>query len=210
MDHFKSKRLVPTFQHWFHVANRRQPMAQSSPSASAFKRDLFRLYDKLTTFYLETGRLSLSSAEVKQFLEDVEGESFDVCQTSSGELMHKRYRIISTYALVLQNYGQVYQQTHFVDYRPHLVVAAGVIRHASLVGLACGPDEYGIYNLDMSRIDWQQAAFEAQRLAPGDRQRYTADSLRKMWRQGVKTLGGIARQSLIAKNFEFLRGRYRV
>ena len=210
MDHFKKKRLVPNFQHRFHIANRRQPMTQESHSAFVFKGDLFRLYDKLTTFYLETGKLSLSSAEAKQFLEDVEGEGFDVCQTSSGELKHKRYRIILTYALVLRNYGQIYQQTHYDDYRPRLVAAAGVIRHASLVGLARGPDECGIYNLDMSRLDWQQAAFEAQRLAPGDRQRYTADSLRKMCCQDLRTLGGIARQSLIAKNFELLRGRYRV
>ena len=210
MDHFKKKRLVPTFQHRFHVANRRQPMTQESPSAFVFKGDLFQLYDKLTTFYLETGKLSLSSAEAKQFLEDVEGESFDVCQNSSVELNGKRDRVFLTYALVLRNHGHVYQQTNYGDYRLHIVATAGVIRHASLVGLARGPDEYGIYNLDMSRLDWQQAAFEAQRLAPRDRQRYTADSLREMWRQDLGTLGGIARQSLIAKNFEFLRGRYRV
>jgi hypothetical protein len=208
MDHFKKKRLVPNFQHRFHVANRCQPMTQNSRSAFVFKRDLFQLYDKLTTFYLKTGKLSLSSAEAKQFLEDVEGEGFDVFQNSSGELNH--HRIILTYALVLRNYGQVYQKTYYGDYRPHIVAAAGVVRHASLAGLARGPDEYGIYNLDMFRLDWQQAAFEAQRLAPRDRQHYTADSLREMWRQGVRGLGGIARQSLVAKNFEFLRGRYRV
>lgn len=187
-------------------------MAHVGQSGSWFvrKKDTYELRDKLTDFYPETGKLSLSTVDALLFIEDVKVDQCDISRISSTDLKMKKERVALSYAPVSQTFGHNYQQTNYADHRLHVVVAAGIIRHSTRAALVDGPDKDNLYNLDTRRLDWQQAAFEAQRLKPERRQLYTANSLRPLWPHGFMGTGGNAHQSLIAPSFEFLRGKYSV
>jgi len=73
--------------------------------------------------------------------------------------------------------------------------------------LSIGPNKDGVYDFDVNKVDWQQAAHHARRLVPGEHMHlYTQGVIRKKWSTGMAEVTGLSRKSLIAQNFEYLRG----
>jgi hypothetical protein len=133
------------------------------------------------------------------------GSDIDVL-ISEDEYAQRRF-FRDTYARALRDHGRTYQRTRRDDCWFDLVAITGVIRQVHFAGLSIGPNKDGVYEFDVSKEDWQQAAHHARRLVLEEHMHlYTQGVIRKNWFTGMAEVTRLSRKSLIAQNFEYLRG----